>query len=170
MNKSTKAVAYSALSAALGTLLLLLATLLPSGKLVVVCAASLGVVFIECLFGWKWALGTYAVTALLSLLLLPTKALAIYYAALLGYYPLFMVRTERIASKALRFALRLALFNAVMLILYFAARSLLSPDFGTLALYPALLVLALNIGFLLYDCALRQGALYCMRNITRRLK
>ena len=170
MKGSAKALAYSALAAALGTILLLIASALPSGKLVLVCIASLGVVFVECLFGWKWALGCFAVTAVLSLLLLPTKALGIYYTVFFGYYPLFAMLTERIGSKAARYVLRLALFNLVMTGLYFAARSLLSLDSGPLADYPVLLLLGMNAAFLIYDRALAQGMLYFMRNIARRIR
>ena len=167
MKTSSKAVACAGLAAALGTLLLLIASIAPSGRLVMMCVASLGVAFMECLFGWKWALGTYAVTALLSLLLLPAKAVAIYYAAFFGFYPSFALLTERIGNKIVRYLLRLALFNLVMLLLYFAARVFLPLDQGALAGYPALLLLAMNAAFLLYDGALRQGILYLMQIIRR---
>ncbi|MBR6207566.1 MAG: hypothetical protein IKQ69_01075 [Oscillospiraceae bacterium] len=170
MKTPSKALAYTGLAAALGTVLLLIAGVSPGGKMVMVCLASLGVAFIECLFGWKWALGTFAVTSILALLLLPAKAVAVYYTAFFGYYPLYALLTERIGNRIVRCILRLALFNLVMLLLYFAARSFLTLDFGTLSGYPLLLLLAMNAAFLLYDCALRQGILYLMQNIARRIK
>lgn len=170
MQGPAKALAYSALAAALGVILLLIASVLPGGKMVLVCVASLGAILTQCLFGWRWALGTFGVTAFLALLLLPAKAVAIYYTAFFGYYPLLMVLTERLPGKAARYAVRLAVFNAVMIGLYFAAGSLLSVDLGTLSGYPLLLLIAANVGFLIYDTALQQGMLYCMRNIARRIK
>lgn len=170
MKGRAKAMAYSALAAALGTVLLLIASVLPSGRMVMVCVASLGVVFVECLFGWKWALGAYAVTALLSLLLLPTKAIPILYAAFFGYYPLILMLTERLGNKLLRYGIRLALFNLAMLLLYYTIGRLFSLDAGPLGAYPALLFLGMNACFLLYDRALAQGTLYFMRNIARRIK
>ena len=170
MRKSSKALAYSALGAALGSVLLYLASVLPSGRLTVVCVASVCVVVIACLFGWRWGSGCFVVTAVISLLILPSKAMAILYTAFFGYYPLVFLLTERMKSRMGRYAVRMTLFNAVMIALYFLVRSVFQGSWGALEGYPLVVLLLANAGFLIYDYALQQGMLYFMRNIARRVK
>ena len=64
MKERSRSTAYAALAAALGTVLLYLASVLPTGKLVVVCVASLCTVFVQTVCGWKWAVGAFAVRML----------------------------------------------------------------------------------------------------------
>ena len=63
MKGISRSAAYGALSAALGVVLVYIASVVPTGKIVVLCIASLGTVFVLTRFGWKWALGAFAVTA-----------------------------------------------------------------------------------------------------------
>ena len=170
MQESSKALAYSALSSALGTVLLFIASVLPNGKLAVMCASTMCVVLIACRMGWKWGIGCFVVTALVSLLILPTKAMAILYSSFFGYYPLFFLFSERIKSKIFRYAVRLTLFNIIMIALFFLARSIFQGSWGALEGYPIAMLLLANVGFLIYDYALQQGMLYIMRYMARRIK
>ncbi len=170
MRGKSKALAYSALGAALGVVLLYIASIIPSGKLTVMCASGICVVLLACRFGWKWGSGCFAATALISLFLLPTKAMAILYTSFFGYYPLFFLLTERLKNKVPRYALRLLLFNSVMIALYYLIRWVFQGTWGMLEGYPILMLLLANVGFLIYDYALQQGMLYFMRNIARRIK
>ena len=170
MKSMSRPLALSALSAALGTVLLYVSSILPSGRLTVLCVASLCTVVVQCTCGWKWALGSFAVTAALSLILLPGKAVAVLYAVLFGYYPLVMLIVGRIKSPAGRWAIKLGLFNAVVIALYYAARSLLQSGIGSFFIHPLIMLLLANGLFILYDLALQQGILYFMRHIARRIK
>ena len=102
MKDKVRPLAYGSLSAAAGVLLLFLASVLPNGRLAVLCIATLCVAFIRMLSGWKWALGCYAVTAALSLLLLPSKAMPILYAAFFGYYPRILRLYSREKSQKIK--------------------------------------------------------------------
>ena len=170
MKERSRSTAYAALAAALGTVLLYLASVLPAGKLAVVCVASLCTVFVQTVCGWKWAVGTFIVTAALSLLLLPTKAVALLFAALFGYYPIVKLFAERLRNAVARWGVKLLLFNGVMAALYFLVRSVFDGSWGPLSAYPLLMLLCANVAFVLYDLALGQGILFFMRNIARRIK
>ena len=169
MKGKARPLAYGALSAAAGVLLLFLSSVLPNGRLAVLCIATLCVAFVRMMSGWRWALGCYAVTAALSLLLLPSKVMPILYAAFFGYYPVVKLGAEHFASRAVRWGIKLAAFNGVMAILYFTVRALFQGDWGMLSRTPALMLLCANIAFVLYDLALTQGILFYIRKIARRI-
>ena len=97
---------------------------------------------------------------------MPTRSAAILYGAFFGYYPIVMLFTERLKKPAVRWAVKLALFNAVMVILYFAVRAVFQGNWGVLSGYPLIMLLLANGLFILYDLALRQGVLYFMSNIA----
>lgn len=173
MNSSVKALTRSALSAAAGLVVLYVSCILPWGKLALLCAAAVGVIFVRTSCAGWWATGCYCVTALLGLLLLPEKAPALAYALFFGYYPLIRLRTERISSKWARIGLRLAVFNAAAALIWFAFRSVITAlavnvDLDHTSVF--LLLLAANGVFLVYDYALGQMMLYCVRNISGRFK
>ena len=170
MKGPSRSLALSSLAAALGTVLLLLASAVPAGKLVVLCIASLCTVFVLCVCGWKWALGCFAVTAALALILSPSKSAAILYGAFFGYFPIVKIFAERLKKPAARWAVKLALFNAVMIVLYLAASAVFQGSWGLFSDQPWIMLLLANGLFILYDLALQQGILYFMRNIARRIR
>ena len=118
MRDSAKKMARSAVAAALGFGILYLASVLPAARLAVLCVASVCVVLVQMSCGWKWALGCWAATALLSLLLLPSKGTAAVYAAFLGYYPLVKLAAERIGKPLLRWGCKILAFNAAFAALF----------------------------------------------------
>lgn len=163
----TRCLTRSALGAAVGVICLLLCTVLPTAKLALLCLSSLGVCFVRMSCSVKWAIGTYLITAALALLLLPEKSPAAAYALLTGFYPLILLRLERIGKKSLRYGIKLLLFNAVFAGLYFAVSGLLPAKAS--ALSPWILFIAANIAFLVYDYALTQLILLYIRKIARRI-
>ena len=170
MRNASRPLAYGAVSAALGVVLLYAASLLPTGKIAAVIAASLAAAFLRLRFDGRWALGCFAVTGLLGLLALPTKAPAILYLGFFGYYPILKMRVERLSAPVWRWVVKLLCFNLVMAALYLAFRSVFPEDLGPLASWPALMLLASNAAFIVYDCALSQGILYYLRHISGRME
>ena len=170
MSEGTRALTRAALSAAAGVAALYLGSLLPSARLSILCVATLGVVFVKMSCPGRWALGCYAVTAALGLLLLPDKSLAVLYAAFMGYYPLVRLRAERFSNPAARWGLKLGAFFAAALALYLLAGSVsfLSAAVAGTALW-ALWAAGIAV-FLVYDFALGQLILYYLRNIAGRIK
>lgn len=120
----------------------------------VLAMAALLPVLEEC--GPKAAGTAYAAAAILALLLVPDRELALVYAAF-GWYPILRPRIARIPSRLLRLAARLAVCNGVILALYGLVLRLLglTADLAGASwrLELALLVLG-NLVFLLLDRAL----------------
>ena len=86
MDPSVKSLTRASVSAAAGFVLLYLSSVIPWGRLAILCAATIGVVFVRMSCSCAWALGCYAVTAALGILLLPVKSPSLLYGLFLGYY------------------------------------------------------------------------------------
>lgn len=156
MKTSIRALTRSAVLSALAAALLYLGAVLPSGRIALTAVAGLSALSVMLDFGGKWALGVYAVSALLGLLLAPAKSCAILYAVFLGFYPALKVLIERVRLRAAQWGIKLAVFNAVVLALYFLARAVLTDAISALPerLPVWLLWLGLNAVFFVYDLGL----------------
>lgn len=160
MGRQSHEIALCGVSAALGTVLLLLGGLVPGATY---CAPLLGMLALlpilsEC--GARPALSVYGVTAALALLLAPEKEPAFVY-LLLGYYPVLRPVLNRLRLRTLRLAGKLAVFNAAAAVLYLLLRALgLEVPETELAEYAKPLLAAFllggNLTFLLLDRALEQ--------------
>lgn len=170
MSDPVKALTRSALSAAAGTVILALASVLPWGRLILLFAAAVGVIFVRVSCSCAWAVGCYAVTSVLGLILLPVKSPAILYAGFFGYYPLVKLFAERLGGKKLRWGVKIIVFNAALTAFYFLARAVFADVIGNTPMPLWLLWAAANGAFILYDLALSQLILYYLRTIAGRLK
>ena len=168
MKTSVRALTRSAVLAALAAVLLYLGAVLPSGRLALTAVAGLAALSVMLDFGGKWALGVYAVSALLGLLLSPAKGCAILYAAFLGWYPALKCLIERVRPRAAQWAIKFALFNAAVLALYFLARAVLAEALSALSesLPVWLLWLGANAVFLAYDFGLTGLTRFYVRRIA----
>ena len=154
------AVALCGMSVAVSVVLMLLGAIIPVAMFIAPAAGGIfiGAVALEC--GRRWAWTAYAAAALLGLLLVPDKETALFFAALLGYYPLVKPRFDRIRPAPLRVGAKLLLCNGSVLVLYGLLFLLFPAGQGSEALELAALALAgvtLAIGnaaFLLFDRAL----------------
>ena len=169
MNDGTRALTRSALSAAVCTVLLFLASVAPSGRLALIAAASLGVIFVSMSVSWRWALGVYGAASLLSLLLLPQKLPGFLFAAFLGWYPLMKLRVERLPRKELRILLKLLVFNLAFVLAFFLSK-LFFPGEITIILPLWVLWLGANAAFLVYDYAVKVLILLYIRKFAGRVK
>ncbi|MGM9615655.1 MAG: hypothetical protein ACI3W7_09050 [Oscillospiraceae bacterium] len=148
MNGSAKRTARLALFVALGVIFLLLARIIPSGRIGLMVLTSFPVCLALMHYGVGWAFGVFAVTAVLGLLLFP-GAVTILYLLFFGYYPIAKSFFERPHSRALCYVLKLALYAAV-----FAGAYLLAEPIGlnVSGLLPWYLLLPLGaVVFLIYD-------------------
>lgn len=122
----------------------------------------------EC--GAKAAGTAYAAVALLALLLVPDRELALVYAGF-GWYPLLRPRIARISSRLLRLVSRLAVCNGVILALYGALLRLLglTADLdGASRVMNAVLLALGNVVFLLLDVVLARMTGLWRRKLRRR--
>lgn len=115
----------------------------------------------------KWAVITYAVTAVLALLFAEPEAMLMY-VLFLGYYPILKAVIEKINNKTLQYFIKFAVFNAAVIIVYAVLAKIFGiymGDVGVLRKYGIAFLLALaNVTFYLYDIVLvRVANAYIMR-------
>jgi hypothetical protein len=151
--KTTRRIAVSALLAALGVVLLLLGSFVQVLDLSMAVIASLLVVFAVIEIGGKYPMLIYAVTSVLSLLLLPVKTAALIYLAFAGYYPILKAVLEGRLTKLLAWALKLVIFCAAVAAALFVAGKLLLMDLSWVFANWWFLICLLPV-FVLYDVAL----------------
>ena len=168
MNGEAKELARSSICAAVGVTALYLGSILPGARLSILCAASLGTAFTAIRCRARWALGCYAVTGVLALLLLPEKALALLYLLLPGYYPVIKLRAERFRSFWARWSLKLGVFGAAA-----AAAALIARLYAPLNVFfsgkAAWMLAAGSLGvFLIYDHVLGLLILFYLRKLSGR--
>lgn len=105
---AAKRLALCAILAALGVLILLLASAVRPIAVALAALAGLlpAIAVIQCSL-W-WSLGVYAVTGGLALLLVPDKGPAVLYLLFFGFYPVVKSLLERIPNAVLCWAAKLA--------------------------------------------------------------
>ena len=155
-NSASRTVALGGVLAALSLCVMWLGGLLGIATYVspMLCAILLQIVKNICgnRLGWAW----YGAVAILSLLLAPDKEAAAVFAAL-GYYPLVKPRLEK---RKFPWLWKGLLFNAVILILYWALMNLLGMDaiaaeFAEAGTVMTIVMLLLgNVTFFLLDVVL----------------
>ena len=165
MKSTAKGLAHGAMGAAATVLLLWGASVLPSARLALLCAASLGVVLTEICDGPRSAWTCYGAATLLALLLLPRKGPAAVYGLFAGYYPIVKLRLEQLKSPWLRWGGKLLLFNGALGALCWIFRGRWEVKLPLWALFSAG-----NGLFVLYDFALKQVILICLRKIVGRMR
>ena len=152
IGKRSRLMAVCSVLAALGVVLLYVGSFIEVLDLSVALLASLAIVVLVIEQGGAYPWMTYAVTALLSLLLLPNKVPAVVYACFMGFYPILKEKIEVLELRFLRLVLKLAVFNLSVVLMWFMAQALI----GEQAMTPYLMAMwvGLNGVFLFYDYAL----------------
>lgn len=148
MKDSAKKIARLSVLTALGAVLLLLANVLPAGRLALLAVSSFPVCAALLMYGRGWAAGVYALVSLLGMLLFPGTA-AIAFAAFFGYYPVVKSVLERMHNTALMWVLKYALYALVFILYWILASRMLLLEPGTMPVY--LLAIAGAAAFYVYD-------------------
>ena len=109
--KKSKKIALCAVFSALGVVLLYMGAIFEVLDLSAAAIASMLCVVIISEIGGIYPWLVYAVTSLLSLLLLPNKFGALIYACMAGYYPMLKAKIEGLRSNGLRLLFKIGFFN-----------------------------------------------------------
>ena len=173
---NSRKVALCGVLCALSVALLLGGNLLQIGTYAAPMLAAFLLVPVGEEYGPRWALLLYLATALLAVLLVPDKELALFYALVLGYHPVLHTALERLRPAALRWAVKILCFNIALAAMYalllavFASPALAAEfaDIGAPMLV-ALVVLG-NLSFVLFDIALDKFALVYRLRLRKRLR
>ncbi len=174
--RQSRRVALCGVLCALSVVLLLVGNVLQIGTYAAPMLASLLLIPAGEEYGPRAALLLYLATSVLGVLLVPDKELALFYALVLGYYPVLRGALARIRPAPLRWAAKLACFNAAALAMYalllavFAAPALRA-EFSAMGRgIPAALLGLGNAAFLLYDLALSRLTRLYRARLRRHLR
>lgn len=174
ISKRTRDLSLCAILSALGVLVLFLGSLIDVLDLSAAMIASILCIAVIFEAGRFWPWLTYAVTALLAILLLPNKIPAVIY-IMTGYYPMVKRLVERL-PKLVAWVLKLAVFNA-LLTLFLLICSSFFPN-ADIMLFPSLgreynILIGYAVGnfiFVLYDIALKRLIGYYFFVLRDRLR
>jgi hypothetical protein len=173
VGKKTRALTLASVLAALTVVFLYTASVLPTGQLGAVAAASLFTAAAVIETGTGPALCVFAVSCTLGALLLPDKLPVLVYALFFGHYPIIKCFAERKKRAVLRWIAKLATFYAALAVILFFAFD--SEVFMTYLRYPEtinilIVVLAGGAVFVLYDIGLTKLiGMYIQRVAGRRV-
>lgn len=156
-NRSAK-VAFCGVIAALSVVLMLLTGLVPIATVAIPAIAGCFMIAVVIEAGIKWGVGVYAAVSVLSFVLAPDREAALFYVLFFGYFPIVFAVIGRIKNKAVRFLIKLAIYNAAMAVELWLSVNLLGiplDQTGAFGKYTILvLVILLNIVFVLYNYAM----------------
>ena len=173
--RKTYRIAIGGVLTATAVLVMLLGSVIPLATFVAPCLAALCVLYFCIEFGNKTAIVVYAAISLTAALLAPDKELAFVFVFVTGYYPIVKTACEKLKSKLAAFAIKLAVFNAAILLMYFLLIRVIiyAPVKSEFEQYgPAMLIgliVVANLTFLIYDVALARLARLYDRKLRAKL-
>ncbi len=153
MNESTKRLSRLALLSALGIAFLYIGSLLPTAKVSVVAIAGFLSAVALMMYSPLWSVAVYAVTAALSLLIIPNKDCAVYYTAFFGFYPILKSYFERLRNNTLSWLLKLLVYAIAFVAWWLLAKGLFLGEALTSLRWYLLAPLG-AIAFVIYDICL----------------
>jgi hypothetical protein len=157
MKQSSKC-AIGGIVAALSLVMMISVAVIPFLTYALPAAAGVLIIFIVVEIDKKWAFGVYSTVAILGMLLVPEKEVAVMYLALFGYYPIIKAMIEEKLPIVPEWIAKILLFASTMAGSYFLMIKFMgvtideTEDFGIMA-YPILLGMG-TFAFVLYDVAL----------------
>ena len=157
LNKSSKT-ALGGIIAAVSVVLMFLTSIIPTLTYAIPAAAGLLLLIMVIEIDKKWATVVYVAVSILSGLLIADKEAATMYIAFFGYYPIIKQPIEKHLNKYLCWVVKMLIFNASVIASYLLliyVFNLTLDDLGEFTkIGLALLYLAFNAVFVLYDIAL----------------
>lgn len=125
------------------------------------------VVVIEMGYSYSWL--TYIATSILSLVMLPQKTPAIFYACFMGFYPIVKSFIERTNKAWLRWLVKLVVGHAAIGLMFLFMSIFVPEDFNGDGLIIVTYALAIS-AFVLYDIALSKLITLYFKMIRERIK
>ena len=166
--KKYRNIAYAGMFAALCTVMLFIGSVLQTLDLTAAALGSFVVMIALIELGRPYALGVYAAASVLSLLILPNKEPAVYFALFSGYYPILKVILNKIQPKALSYVARVAVFDISLAAIYLVFVYLLSIE-ADITLLAIVLVIAANAVFIVYDIAIEKASVLYVNKLRNHI-
>lgn len=168
--KQTGKIALCGLMAALSVVILFLTGVIPTATIALPGLAGCCLIPVVAELGLSWGYGTYAVCAVLALLIAPDREAALVYVLLLGYYPVLYGQLAKIKQKPLRVAVKLLLLNAAAGLEIFLSVWVLHIPLEGGWIFLLVYWVLLNVVFLVYDLALRRAIDFYFARVRPRLR
>ncbi len=171
MMKSSKKIALSGMISALAVVIMLIAYFpYLTYALPAIAGVLFSVIMIE--INSKWALGSFASAAILSLVLCEKES-SFLFVAFFGYYPVLKAYLERIPSRVVEYIVKFIVFNAATvasyLVIIYVFRIPIE-DMGAFGRYTILILLGMgNVMFVVYDMAVSKLIDEYMFKLHRRV-
>lgn len=169
MSKNVRKLAIAALCAAVAAAILVLGSMLPTGRLAIAAVAGLATAaaLIEC--GYLFALLQFIAAAVLGILLAPAKEASLLYCLLLGWYPIVKSLFERLRFPWLAYICKAASFALAVAAGYLLIRvGLAAVQIPNTALWA--LGIAALLGFFVYDFCFTGLTDIYIRRVRGRMK
>ena len=167
MKQSSKC-AIGGIVASLSLVLMISVAVIPFLTYALPALAGALIIFIVVEIDKKWAFGVYATVAILGMILVPEKEVAVMYLAFFGYYPVFKALIESKFPVVIEWIIKILSFVLTMAGSYFLMMKFMgvtideTEEWGVMA-YPILLGMG-TFAFILYDIALTKTiTLYVMK-------
>lgn len=169
-SERTKRLAVCAMLSALGVVALYLGAAIEVIDISMAVIASLFAVIAVIEYGAGAGWSIYAITGLLSAVLLPNKFPALMYLLFFGFYPIIKEKIERLMSKIAQWALKELIFNVCLVLLMIIGNYVLMIDMRAWFALEIIFFALANGTFVIYDIALtRLISLYIFR-IRKKLR
>ena len=167
-NKSNR-IAFCAMMAALGTVIMLLGGIIPVFTYCSPIIASLILLVVLAQYGVKYSIMVWAITGLLSMLIGIDKEAAFFY-IFLGWYPIAKPYIDKIRNPAVRFILKLAIFSIAIfamygLIFFVLQMTEIIESFTGSRIINIIFLITLVLVMMLYDISINRIFSYIVKNI-----
>lgn len=159
MKKKTFNIALCRVISALGVVIMMITAIVPTATYAMPAMAGLIAMVIVIEINKKWALASYLVVSVLSLLLVPDKEAVAFYILFFGYYPIFkQIIESKIKFIWLQWILKIAVFSASAIAVYYIAILLLGVPAEEFIIFginlPILFLLIGILIFIMFDYAM----------------
>ena len=168
---TTKAITLCAMLAALSVVLLYVGAVIQVMDIAMAALASFAVILAVVEYGKSAPWAIYGVTSVLSLILLPSKAPAAFYALFFGFYPILKEKFEK-RNKLVCWVLKEIVFNICFVLMMLATLFFFTTGENEL-INPITIAATVVLGeavFVLYDIALTRLISFYVFNLRDRLR
>ena len=169
---------FGGMISALSVVLMFSSNIITVGLYILPAAAGTALYILRLISGKSCACSAFAAVSVLSLLFCTEKECALFFILFLGYYPMVREQFHKIKPKIVSLALKLVLFNAATVLIYWIMRFVFlmpAEEFEMFGIeLPLIFLVLLNIVFLLYDRTLtlyeKRYAKKVIRIVTKLFK
>lgn len=174
MKKKTFNIALCGVISALGVVIMMITAIVPTATYAMPAMAGLIATVIVIEVNKKYALASYLVVSILSLLLVPDKEAVAFYILFFGYYPIYkQIIESKIKFRLLQWLLKILVFTASAVIVYYIAIFVLGVPADEFALFgvnlPLLFLFAGIIVFIIFDNAMSNVIVAYVIKFRKRL-